>query len=139
MIEIKRKKDWKQLLDLYMNSCMKKAYKLGEHDCALFAANTILKITGYDSGVDFRGKYSTQLGYRRIFKTLEVNNLHDLADLKFGDCIPISKARPGDLVYYVDSIGIEHLGIALEEMVAITGKEGLHFIELEKCEFAWSV
>lgn len=40
----------------------------GRDDCALWCADVILEALGYDPAQSFRGRYSTQLGARRILR-----------------------------------------------------------------------
>jgi len=45
-------------------------FKWGVTDCGLFAADAIKSFTGVDIAADFRGKYTTQIGAIKAFKTV---------------------------------------------------------------------
>jgi hypothetical protein len=46
------------------------AFEWGVHDCALFAADGVLAMTGVDIAADFRGKYSDEAGAMDAIKSV---------------------------------------------------------------------
>ncbi len=136
---LQRKENWKDILYYYINENQNREYELGVHDCALFASDVILAMTGTDLAEDFRTGYKTKTGYLKIFKRLNVRNLEELANIKLGWSKSVSEAKAGDMVLYIDSDKIEHLGICIGLFVVIPGIEGLHYIYTSRCKLAWSV
>ncbi len=138
-MHFKRKENWKDILYHYINKNQDREYELGTHDCVLFASNVILAMTDIDIAKDYRGKYKTKTEYLKLFKNLDVRTLEEITNKELGWSLPISKAQIGDLVLYVDSENIQHLGINLGLCVVIPGVEGLHYIYTKRCKLVWSV
>lgn len=55
-----RKENWQTLLHNFLEARKLAPFAWGANDCALFAADAVLAITGVDLGAGFRGKYSDQ-------------------------------------------------------------------------------
>ncbi len=51
--------DWHDRLCTFLDTVAEKPFKWGEHDCALFGANAVLRMTGVDIAEEFRGKYDS--------------------------------------------------------------------------------
>jgi len=64
-----RKKNWIQLLHAEIERSRKLPFAWGSFDCALFACNCVLAITGVDPAVEFRGKYSDEEGVAKLFQS----------------------------------------------------------------------
>jgi hypothetical protein len=68
MITLIRRRDWRSRLDAYLDSIEGKPFAWGQLDCALFAADTVLAMTGVDLAESFRGRYSDQEGAAAAIK-----------------------------------------------------------------------
>lgn len=104
----------------FMHSRKDTPFVWGVSDCALFAADGILAITGTDIASDFRGKYHDQASSLAIAKTVT-----GLPDPTVADCaaycaakhglkeVPPLMAQRGDLVVLQDAgraiAGLMHL------------------------------
>lgn len=75
-------------------------FEWGQHDCMQWASKCVAAQTagGADPLSDVRGKYRSPRGALRTVKELGGRLPIDLADKWWGDRIPISQARIGDLV-----------------------------------------
>jgi hypothetical protein len=65
-----RTEDWHKKLEAYFRGKVGVPFAWGKNDCALFAADAALSITGVDMGVELRGKYSTEPGAKAFMEQL---------------------------------------------------------------------
>lgn len=63
-----RKIYWQLEFEKVVSEHKDKPFVWGEHDCVLWAANTVLAITGFDPAEGFRDSYSTALGAAKLLK-----------------------------------------------------------------------
>jgi hypothetical protein len=88
--------DWKPRLIAYLETALRKPFKPGTHDCALFAAGAVNAMTGTDLAADWRGRYRTlKGGLKRLQKAGFADHIALAASVL--DDIPTSFAGPGDL------------------------------------------
>ena len=118
-----------------------KEYKLGEHDCALFAINTIKEVYGIDYGEKIRGHYNSRIGYFRIWRSLGCWSMKEVTNKITGlKSERMRRVRKGDLVLFKDEEMKEHLGMCLGDKVAIvTLSDRLAFVDILKCECCWRI
>jgi hypothetical protein len=118
----------------------------GKNDCALFAADGILAITGTDIASDFRGKYSDERSAFAAIKSIAGGTTvadaaaycagkHGLAELKF----PLMAQR-GDLVVFENGpnliAGLVHLN---GRHVISVSESGLVRFMITDVKRAWRV
>lgn len=116
------------------------------NDCAMFAADGVLAITGVDIAADFRGKYSTEAQALAAIESIAGGSTiadaaawcaakHDMAEWPHA-----LLARRGDLVVAADSgrliAGLVHLNG--REIVA-PGDRGLMLLPLSAVQRSWHV
>ena len=65
MERVRRKEDWLQNLNSFIEERRHKPFSFGEQDCCLFACDAVKVMTGTDLGADFRG-------YKGKRETLEI-------------------------------------------------------------------
>ncbi len=121
-------------------------FEWGKHDCALFAANGILAMTGVDIAAPFRGRYSDEAGafaaVREICGGSTVEDAaawcaaqHELAEWRFP-----RMAQRGDLVVLEESgrviAGLVHLN---GRHLVCAGENGLHRLPITDVKRAWHV
>jgi hypothetical protein len=75
-----RLRDWQGRLARLFAERREASFEWGTHDCAMFAADAVLAVTGEDPAAEFRGKYKSESGAAKILKTA---NLEALADARF--------------------------------------------------------
>ena len=52
---MRRKSNWLEELNTFIDTCRDQDFSFGQHDCCLFTCNAIEKMTGVDLAEDFRG------------------------------------------------------------------------------------
>lgn len=118
----------------------------GSHDCALFAADGVLAMTGIDIASDFRGKYSDEAGAMALIKQLTGGDTvadaaawcaqkHALAEL------PHPKtAQRGDLTVFLGQTGAMVAGLVhLSGQLVAMGEGGLYRFPISKVLRAWRI
>lgn len=119
----------------------------GLNDCAIFAADAILAMTGTDIAEDFRGRYTSEVGALRAIKKITGGstiadaagycaNKHGLVEHKY----PLM-AKRGDLVLIKNRDGNEIAGIVSLDgrHVVSPGDNGLVKFSIMKVTRAWSL
>jgi len=120
-----RHPDWQIRLEAFVSERMGAPFVWGSNDCALFAADAVLAMTGADYAEEHRG-HSTSIGAARAVKS--GGGLQAMATKSLGDPIPTAFARPGDVVLLVvqgrSAFGICNgttaIGPGLSEIVAVS-------------------
>ncbi len=73
----------------------------GEDDCALWCANVLREVLGFDPAARFRNRYTTARGYRRVLRHEGLASLEEAIDgvaRQCGwPCIDPAEAETGDL------------------------------------------
>jgi hypothetical protein len=133
---LKRFEDWPARLDAAIDSARVKPFAWGGHDCALFAADVVLAITGKDFGAQWRGSYHSAAQAMRRLRPH--GGLPGLVTKVLGDPVKTEQAMRGDVVLMCGEQG-PTLGICLGANCAFTGLEGLVFVTLRECEQVWHV
>jgi hypothetical protein len=124
-------------------------FTYGQNDCAFFAADAILAMTGTDLLADFRGQYSDGPSALRAIKSItggsSIADAVEWVTEKHGlNALPGPLyAQRGDLVlcnYKDGGEDVEFLGIvALDGTVAIPGAKGLTRLPLTAALKAWRI
>jgi len=126
-------------LNEIINEARYKRYKLGEHDCALFAINTIKEIHGIDYGENIRGCYFSRFGYLRLWKSFGCRTMKEMVRVITKKRTQgMRRVKRGDLVLFLDDEKNEHLGICVGDKVAIvTLSDKLTFVDILDCSCCW--
>jgi hypothetical protein len=140
---------WEIALERYIVEHTNTPFDYGTFDCALFAAGSVLAITGIDIAADYRTRYSTEDEARAILAevtgapdaTVETSLDDAATKFDFISALPsVYFAQRGDVISLkVD--GSPSLGI-----VALDGKHALFIGEgsllrlpISKCNRAWRI
>lgn len=112
----------------------------GSADCATFAADCALALTGVDPLAGVRGRYKTALGARRI---LDREGWHDVAGLaaaKFEE-IPVALAAVGDwaIVTTTEDGNEPSLGVVFGTNVACRFEHEVGLVPLTRASRAFRV
>lgn len=123
---MKRIKSWRSALHEAIEQHRRKAFAFdSQSDCAMFAADCVLAMTGEDLAADFRGRYSTQTGAIRALKGAGFGGLADLVASRLDDVQPI-RARVGDVAFIPDESPFGGaLGIVIGENIAVCHPAGI--------------
>lgn len=102
---IERLSNWESAFADFLAERRDRPFEYGKNDCALFAADCALALTGIDPAPDFRGKYKTKAGSLRALRKIGNGDLESTFDARFPAKAP-AFARRGDLVFNGEAIGV---------------------------------
>lgn len=131
-----RADNWPAVLADAIEGARERPFSFGAHDCALFAADTVRAMTGFDPAAAFRGAYDSERGAMKIIAGH--GGLHAIACAAFGDPVEPSLARRGDVVLTAQA-GRYSLGVCVGRQFAVPGVDGLVFVEMGRADCAWRV
>ena len=93
--------DWPTALAAFFTDRGAMPFAWGTNDCALFAADAVLAITGHDFAAAANRKYRTARGAAGALKRLGVGDVGELAEKALGllgaPMVPVAYARRGDV------------------------------------------
>ena len=136
--DARRREDWPERLLAFARSRERQPFVWGTNDCALFAADAALAMTGHDFAAPFRGRYKTGLG---AMKALRSNGAEDLAAYltqALGAPIAPALARRGDVVLF-EAEGGPALGVVIGGQAAAAGRDGITWVPASRWQQAWRV
>lgn len=144
---VARVKRWDtDALHRYLTARMKMPFAWATNDCATFAADGILAMTGVDVAADFRGKYSDEASAAAAIaavcggKTVEDAAAWSAAKYGLAEWAEPLRAQRGDLAIVMNgtspAAGLVHLN---GSRVAIPGETGLVLFPVRKILRAWHV
>lgn len=109
----------------------------GTHDCLTWSADVMAALIGGQSlADDWRGRYKTELGARRLLKRKGFSAHCDAVTAHLGPALPAPAfAQRGDLV----AGPADEIGICIGSQAAFIGPEGLYARALTKCATAWRI
>lgn len=129
--------NWEERLSSFLRDRRRAPFKYGSNDCAMFASDAVIAITGTDPAPDFRGKYRTLAGSVRALRDIGEGDL----DRTFSDRFPskpVAFARRGDLVFNGEAVGV-CLGADCAFVGSEENVEGLVTIPTMQMKKAWAV
>lgn len=98
--------NWRTKLTAHVHAHLERNLEWGQHDCVLWAASCIEKVTGVDHAAKIKGTYSTpEGGYKAIVKAFGCHQITELCEKLLGSPIHIASAIPGDVVYRRSNMG----------------------------------
>lgn len=135
-----RFEDWPVRLASFIEGAEKRPFLWGEWDCCLLAADWVLAATGFDAAADFRGKYATAAGARRLIKKHGdmLTMVRSLTEAHGMREINPKMAQRGD-VCLVESIHGDALGVCIGARIACAGIDGLTDLPMPFAKAAWRV
>ncbi len=129
--------DWDKRLADYISPLLLDAHFVwGERDCAMFTADAINAMTGFDILAVFRGRYSTATGSARALRRYGEGSLQATFDARLPER-QIGMARRGDVVMHDGAVGICMGSFAL--FMRMEGELGLERVERSLWTRAWGV
>lgn len=133
---LERADNWPEILSGVIEGARERPFCFGTHDCALFAADAVLAMTGTDLAARYRGTYSDERGALRLMG--ERGALHAMACEALGEPIDPALALRGDVVLTAQQ-GRYSLGVCVGRQFASPGKAGLLFFSMGRADCAWRV
>jgi hypothetical protein len=137
--ERKRRPDWPERLAALIEARRHTEFAWGTHDCCLFAADTVLAMTGADPASEWRGRYDSEAEALALLGERGLEGMVADAMAAFGapEC-PVLAAQRGDVV--LATSGNEPLvGVAFGSRIVVPGPERLVFLPLSAGSRAWAV
>lgn len=139
MINLKRHDDWEERLSVYLDRVADEPFKWGSHDCALFAADCVLAMTGADPAEAYRGKYDTARGAAEALREHGAGTLLKTLRATFETEVSVHFAQRGDVVM----LDATTTGICVGRFSYFVGREqdheGLAIIPTAQCRYAFRV
>lgn len=139
---MKRYEDWAARLDAYLRAQENREFDWGAFNCAFFAMDAVLVMTGVDHASEYRGTFKTAAGAARALRKNGFENLKLLAVSKFGAPLPSCRyAQRGDLIGFETPEGfilgiVDLSGI---KFAAVTLNHGLVRINMAQARCAWRI
>lgn len=129
-----RNRDWQSRLQACQAERWARPFAWGSQDCALFAADCVLAVTGADPAADVRGTYSDANGAARVIR--ERGGLSEIAADRLGAEISPPLAQPGD-VGLVMSGGRQCLAVCSGDAWVAPGLDGLEYVPMNCAVTSW--
>lgn len=133
--------DWSERLDAVMTEAKGKTFAYGAFDCALFAADCVLAITGIDYAEELRGYTSKVAAYRIVAKYGSLDSM--ACALLESESVHPSRATIGDVVLAsVEVDGGEQgecFGVCVGVKFRIPTQHGLRSFPMSKALKAWRI
>lgn len=135
---LNRVENWPEILLALVEDRRSKPFAWGENDCALFAADCVLAMTGEDFAAAFRGRYTTAAGSIKALKRFGAGSLESTATAALGEPISPKLAQRGDVVLF-DAVTGPALAVCLGGNAAAAGPEGITWVPMDLWTKAWRV
>lgn len=133
---ITRLPDWRMNLDSLVYSRLHCPFAWGSNDCALFAADALKAITGFDISVGLR-EHRTALQATRTLR--RHGGLRSIFTASLGDPIDAPDALQGDMLL-IDLQGRDAMAVCISESEAVApGPIGLVVGPTRSAQCAWRV
>lgn len=117
---------WRSALSKCIEEALQRPFEWGRHDCALFAADAVLAMTGVDPAEGWRGRYSTPRGAIRVLRRDGYDDHIAYAEGYLPEVHP-ARAAMGDIVMVETPVGVA-LGVLTGAVIAVPDADGLGFV-----------
>lgn len=128
---------WPQILADFI-AAADRPFCWGTWDCGLLAADCVQAMTGVDIAAEFRGRYTTARGARRVMRGSMAEMMARVSHTYGMPEIRPAMAQRGDMVMVDTPLG-DALGICVGARVACAGPDGLAMLPLSAARCAWRV
>lgn len=133
----KRFPDWELRLAEFIEQKKDKPFDYGSNDCALFASDAVIALTGFDPAAPFRGNYNSKIGSIKALKKYGQGNLEDTFDALLPQR-EVAFCLRGDVVFDGEAVGI-----CIGDRALFVGqeneREGLLLVDMKLIKKAWAV
>lgn len=129
--------DWPERLWAFVEDRRRAPFVWAQNDCALFAADGVLALTGTDPAKAIRRRYTTATGAARLIK--RAGGLGDLAASVLPNEINPRMAQRGDVVLYTGTDEEPTLGLCIGSEAVSPGPDGLMLTPMARALRAWRV
>lgn len=104
-----RRPDWQQAFNKYLIGCQQdypKTVVWGRFDCCTFAFNWVQECIGVDPMAEYRGRYTSRAEAMQMLREMGGNTLYNACRGFFGDPVPGTFGRRGDVGYHDGCLGL---------------------------------
>jgi hypothetical protein len=129
-----RIENWESALYEFVESRRNMPFEWGKNDCALFAADAVLAMSGRDFATEYRGKYDTETKAKKILVKEGLENLVDKNLLRYDN---IKMTSRGSVILYEHEV--RGLGICIGSEFVAPGQDGILFFPMDLCLISWRV
>lgn len=126
---LQRREDWPERLAEVVRQAQDAPYVLGEWDCLQFCCRAIEAMCGVDLWPHFSG-YRTKRQALVTIARIAPSFAEAVTTVLAVDPHPVRHALRGDVMFYRDPTGEEHLGLCLGGTAAVLAPDGLLQIPL---------
>lgn len=98
-----RYQDWQQRIIAAIEAASGRPFLWGSADCCLFVADCCVAACGKDPAADYRSRYTTEVGAKRVLAKLH-GSIPAVLDAHFERVIP-EMAQRGDAVVFEGDLG----------------------------------
>lgn len=130
-----RLEGWETRLAAQVEAVRSKPFEWGRHDCATWAADVRLALTGNDAAAAWRGRYRSRRGALRRMRHMGFQTMEAGVTSILG--APLATpllAQRGDVVMIDDA-----LGVCIGAVALFLAPEGLTERPVADCRLAWRV
>lgn len=132
-----RLQNWQIHFEKFIADNRKAPFVWGKHDCCLFAANSVLAITGIDYAKDFRNSYDSAISAAKLIA--EFGGLDGVASkLLNAQPVPVGYADVGD-VLLASQEGRGLLAVCNGSTMLAPGLDGLITLETYTALKTWKI
>lgn len=135
---MKRREGWEQALVVMTASKLRTPWGWGSHDCAIFAADCILAMTGEDLAEEFRGRYDNEAEAWALLASLGHEDLGALVTSRLPEIKPRDAMR-GDVVLMPGEYGDFVAVCDGHTAVGPKAPRGINHIPMIAAKRAWRV
>lgn len=133
---MKKLHDWQIRFEAFLCERMGTPFSWGQNDCATFAADCVMAITGIDPAPKGLRKHTTALQASR--QLARHGGLSGIATTALGEPVPVSQAQVGDVVL-VSMAGREALAICNGSTAFGPSAAGLVSVGMDTALMCWRV
>lgn len=150
-VKLVRHDFWEDALRTFLDNCAERRFEWGSHDCTLFAASAVERMTGVDFAEGLRGTYSDARSAAEVLRQHGAGTLLKTVSACLGRHRHIGFAKRGDVVMHNGSLGIcagsmslfvgqlDNFGQHLPPDDITEGREGLIPYPTSLCDRCWPV
>jgi hypothetical protein len=130
-----RQDGWEVRLADAVDAVRNAPFQWGQHDCATWAADVRLALTGQDAAAAWRGRYKSERGALRAMRRMGFSTLEAGVTGLLGAPLPTPLlAQRGDVVLHGEA-----LGVCIGATGLFLGPDGLTELPIAACRLAWRV
>lgn len=137
MTDISRKPTWRSDLTAYLETAARRAFRPGQHDCALFAAGAVKAMTGTDFARGYRSTYRSLARGQAVLRSRGYADHIDMVARLLPEVPPIM-AQEGDVAVVPQGEDMA-LGIVQGAMIYVLMPSGLGLVPLTDAARAFRV